>query len=218
MEFISNNGKIDVEKTLSAIGQTSNQRTCTFEFSNRNSAIALLLEFYRKETNKPIDNYVIVSEYAGRIIDWMMNGKKIGLMLSGGVGCGKTTFLNAICRMVNYLYYSNISYERRGFQWETAYTIVEWCGNNESRYNDFMRTEWAAIDDIGQESAELNRYGQMLYPIRDIMLYRYEKNLLTLATTNLNPKDLTERYGKRLGDRMQEMFEIIVIKEDSYRR
>lgn len=81
-----------------------------------------------------------------------------------------------------------------------------------------MRTEWAAIDDIGQESAELNRYGQMLYPIRDIMLYRYEKNLLTLVTTNLNPKDLTERYGKRLGDRMQELFEIIVIKEDSYRR
>ena len=51
-----------------------------------------------------------------------------------------------------------------------------------------------------------------------MLLYRYENRLLTIASTNFRPKDLTEFYGERVGDRLAEMAHIIKFNETSYRR
>lgn len=190
----------------------------SFDYDSKEDAEMLLLEFYRREMRKTELDNAILMQHISQVIDWAMNPQKNCLMLTGGVGCGKTTMLNAFCRMTNYLYYSNISYERRGFQWESSFTIAEWAHTNKERYEDFKRCEWAAIDDLGLEPKEVSDYGTILYPIRDILFHRYDKGLLTIISTNCLPKELTEKYGTRIGDRLAEMMQIVKFDEDSYRR
>lgn len=163
------------------------------------------------------DNNILL-KYSKDVIQWMTEGDKCCLLLIGDVGCGKTTMLNAICRMVNRLYHSNISFERKGFQWESSYVLSEWAKENPGRFEDFKQCEWAAIDDLGQENSEQMSYGNIIYPIRDILLHRYENNLITILTTNLPPKAISEKYGKRIGDRLAEMAHIIKFNERSYRQ
>lgn len=218
MEFINQEGKIAVGKALYQTLQTQTPASFTFNYDNREDAEEMLLEYYRREMRKPEENTEIVKGHISEVIDWAMDAKKSCLMLAGGVGCGKTTMLNAFCKMTNFLFYSNISYERRGFQWETANTISEWARNNKERYEEFMKCEWAAIDDLGLEAAEVSDYGTILYPIRDILMYRYEHNLITVVSTNYLPQELTEKYGTRIGDRLAEMMQIVLFKESSYRR
>lgn len=219
MEFINqDNGKIAVGKALYQTLQTQNPKISSFDYDSKEDAEMLLIEYYRREMRKQEQNTDILKEHISQVIDWAMNPQKSCLMLAGGVGCGKTTMLNAFCRMTNYLYYSNISFERKGFQWETSNTIAGWVRDNKSRYEEFMQCEWAAIDDLGLEPTEVSDYGTILYPIRDILLYRYEHNLLTIVSTNYIPHELTEKYGTRIGDRLAEMMQVVLFKEKSYRR
>ena len=193
-----------------------------FEFNDNEEAAALLLEFYRRELRRDELNTEALRAYCDEVIGYLTGDKRF-LLMRGNVGCGKTTMLNAICRMIGVLHYSNISgtgtaLDRRAFQWENAYTITEWAKNDRSRYEDFKRCEWAAIDDIGQEAAEVSNYGTIIYPVRDILLYRYENDLVTILTTNCTPKTLTEVYGQRVGDRLAEVTHVMKFNENSYRR
>lgn len=199
------------------IGTISPRRICSFEFDDRGEAISLLTWFYRNEMRHEERDPSILRGYVEQVIDWAMNPDKSCLMLAGGLGCGKTTMLNAFCRMIQRLYYSDISYERRGFQWEAATTVADWATEDRARYEEFMRCEWAAIDDIGTEPNEVTNFGRLVYPVRDLLMYRYENDLLTIVSTNLTPRQLSDKYGERLGDRMLEMFQMMVIKENSYR-
>ena len=69
------------------------------------------------------------------------------------------------------------------------------------------------IDDLGFEKKAFNKtevFGELLF----------ERNRLrnpTYVTTNLNPAQLTERYGDRIGDRLPEMFNIIPWNGQSFR-
>ena len=222
MSYKDDNGKLDATRALSQILQTSRRRTSNFEFDDNTEAGALLMEFYRRELHRDELNPERLAYYCDQVIGYLTNSKRF-LLMYGTTGCGKTTMLNAICKMIGYLYYSNISgtgtaLDRRGFQWENAYTITEWAKNDRSRYEDFKRCEWAAIDDIGQEAAEVSNYGAIIYPVRDILLYRYENDLVTILTTNKAPKDLTDFYGPRVGDRLAEVTQMIKFIETSYRR
>ena len=216
MEFITDNGKIDAAKALYQISQTQNRKTSNFEFDDDSDATALLMEFYRQQMRHDEKDSEVLRSYAQKVIGWMKSNKPC-LLLLGRVGCGKTTMLEAICRMIGYIYYSNISYERRGFQWDTAFQVEKWAQNDLERYESFKQCEWVAIDDIGAESTEVSNYGNIIYPIRDVLFYRYEHNKITIISTNLLPKDLTAKYGERIGDRLAEMSYVITINEPSYR-
>lgn len=223
MEFLNKQGQISAGKVLSQIGRTSRKTICNFDFEDAEDAKALLFYFYRREVGHEISNPDKVSAYVSEIIDWMMNGDKCLLMLTGDTGCGKTTMMIAVCRMVNHIYYSNISgtgtdADRRGFQWDNAYNVNNWAKDTPERYNDFKRCEWAAIDDMGQENASEMNFGSALFPVRDVLLYRYDNRLLTIVTTNMTPKQITERYGQRIGDRLAEIAHIVKFNETSYRR
>jgi len=174
------------------------------------------MEFYRHQMRHDEKDSEVLRNYANRVVEWMKSDKPC-LLLLGDVGCGKTTMLEAICRMIGYIYYSNISFERKGFQWDSAYQIEKWARNDTERYESFKQCEWAAIDDIGLESTEVNNYGNIIYPVRDILHYRYEHRLTTIISTNLLPKDLTAKYGTRIGDRLAEMSCVIKFNEPSYR-
>ena len=75
-----------------------------------------------------------------------------------------------------------------------------------------------AIEDMGREPTEVLDYGNILNPVIDLIEYRYDAQLFTIITTNLNPKEIRAKYGARVADRFNEMLEKIIFKNSSYRK
>ena len=74
-----------------------------------------------------------------------------------------------------------------------------------------------AIDDLGKEPTEVLDYGNVTSPVVELLEYRYQHQLFTAITTNLNDKDLKKKYGSRINDRFNEMLQVIVFQSISYR-
>ena len=73
------------------------------------------------------------------------------------------------------------------------------------------------IDDIGTEPAEVQDYGNFIYPIKELLAMRYDAQLFTVFTTNLEPKEIRQRYGDRIADRLNEMMTKVVYRNPTYR-
>lgn len=73
------------------------------------------------------------------------------------------------------------------------------------------------IDDIGTEPAEVQDYGNFMYPIKELLAMRYDAQLFTVFTTNLEPKEIRQRYGDRIADRLNEMMTKVVYRNPTYR-
>ncbi|MGB6152282.1 MAG: ATPase, partial [Pricia sp.] len=117
-----------------------------------------------------------------------------GILLSGPVGCGKTSLMKLLryivplqrpyemipCRNVAF------SFNHLGFK-----TIEE-----------YGSTKLFCFDDLGVEPAG-RFYGKDLNVMGEVLLSRYELHLKTKgrlkthATTNLNAEELEDRYGNR---------------------
>jgi DNA replication protein DnaC len=48
--------------------------------------------------------------------------------------------------------------------------------------------------------------------------YRYDKQLFTIATSNLSNEDFEERYHERVNDRRREMFDTLLFENLSFRK
>jgi DNA replication protein DnaC len=73
------------------------------------------------------------------------------------------------------------------------------------------------IDDIGTETLG-KHFGKEKNVITEVILNRYDNGLprnMTHVTTNLTTKEVEERYGTRVRDRMREMFNLIEFKPDT---
>lgn len=73
------------------------------------------------------------------------------------------------------------------------------------------------IDDMGEEPAEVRSYGNYLRPITELLQYRYDKLLPTVITTNLTPRQITEKYGLSIADRLTEVAKKIAFLNPSFR-
>ncbi|MDY4246585.1 MAG: hypothetical protein SOX65_08945, partial [Porphyromonas sp.] len=60
-------------------------------------------------------------------------------------------------------------------------------------------------------------YGNITTPVVELLEYRYENMLPTIVSTNLTPSELGRKYQARIADRFNEMLEIVVFKNNSYR-
>lgn len=149
---------------------------------------------------------------------------KFGLMLQGLYGNGKTTLMMAICNLIGYLYDSGCSNERMWVKVIEAKEIARLGSRDETResYVQLFNEELLAIDELGEEPAEIINYGMVYTPVKDLLLERYRRQKFTIVSTNLintreNPQ-LKNHYGERVVDRIREMMKIVVFKNDSYRK
>lgn len=200
------------------------RRTFSFEFSSDDDVIYDLKNYVRAQIRGQEKDSAVLHDYCTRIVKWFTEGKKDGLYIVGEIGCGKTTLLNATCKLMSDLYYTNVTgtgdpmKDRHGFQWDKAERVASWAQNDTARYDEFMQAEWIAIDDIGREEANVMSYGNKLHPIADLLDYRYEMRLITIITTNIMPSNIKDVYGPRVADRLAEMMDILHVKETTYRR
>ena len=64
---------------------------------------------------------------------------------------------------------------------------------------------------------EVMSYGNIMNPVIELLSKRYDAQLFTIVTTNLQPRQIRERYGERIAERLNEMMAKIVYRNTTYR-
>jgi energy-coupling factor transporter ATP-binding protein EcfA2 len=127
-----------------------------------------------------------------------------GILLSGPVGCGKTSLLKLLRHIVPHQRaYEVIPSRNITFAFNhIGYKVIEDYGNQ----------GFFCFDDLGVEPLG-RHYGKDCNVLGEILISRYElllnHKVLTHATTNLNAEEMEERYGNRVRSRMRQLFNLI---------
>ncbi|MDT0677784.1 ATPase [Autumnicola musiva] len=133
-----------------------------------------------------------------------------GILLSGPVGCGKTSFLKLLRYLVPH---------QKQYQVIPCRNIV--FGFNHVGYKtieDYGNSSYLCFDDLGVEPTG-RFFGKDCNVIGEILLSRYElflnHKVRTHMSTNLNAGGLEERYGKRVRSRMRQLFNLVSFDDKS---
>lgn len=134
-----------------------------------------------------------------------------GVLLSGPVGCGKTSIMMLLrpfsymnqdfkiktCREVSF------DFAKNGFEALQPYTQKN---SNQSRLTGYC------FDDLGAEQ-QIKHFGNDCNVMAEILISRYEQFVenksVTHITTNLSASEIENMYGNRLRSRMRNMFNLI---------
>ena len=125
-----------------------------------------------------------------------------GILMSGTQGCGKTTLMK--CGLIFSNRYLGTKYKMKRVndimfevEQEKSITVIE----------SYFKNDWC-FDDIGQMNEDVVAYSK--YNVVEMLINKriVSKNI-TLATTNLKPTQLRERYGKVVASRINEMFTFV---------
>ena len=129
---------------------------------------------------------------------------KKGILLSGPVGCGKTSLMKLIRHITpQYKTYEVIPTRNITFTFNhIGYSIIEQYGDQ----------RFYCFDDLGVEpigrffGKDCNVMGEILLSRHDLFLkYKFK----THCTTNLNAEEIEEYYGGRVRSRMRQLFNLI---------
>ncbi len=140
-----------------------------------------------------------------------------GILLSGPVGCGKTTLMS-LMRYVTADKYKFIMKSCRDISFEfieDGFSIIHKYTRG-ALYQCIPKNY--CFDDLGVESS-LKYYGNECNVMAEIILSRYDlfiaQNLITHVTTNLSAGEIEEAYGNRVRSRMREQFNLIAFTNES---
>lgn len=194
---------------------------CLCEVLNDKEEVALALELcYKNEVTIRGGEYRKDSELEdtlNRVAGWLVNpDTKPWLLMYGPLGNGKTTILRAIQTLINS---QKIRYGcyHTSLKVYSAIKIADIARANREVFDEIKTTHALGVDDIGTESLEVNDFGTRLSPMVELMLQRYDSRKMTLFTSNLGAEDIAHRYKERVGDRMNEILDLLYIGTPSYR-
>ena len=146
---------------------------------------------------------------------------KKGILLSGPVGCGKSTLM----ALLDYFFPPMTQYRIKAsreisFELEKdGYSVISRYSKGAMRNlgGQIVPQVWC-FDDLGIDQP-VKYFGTECNVMAEIMLSRYDQfvngGVLTHATTNLSATELEERYGNRVRSRMREMFNLVAFDRNA---
>lgn len=158
--------------------------------------------------------YFLKDEITAKTIDIDLDK---GLLLSGPIGCGKTSIMN-LMRFVpeqksKYILKPTreISFEfiKEGYEVIQRYTSGNTMQNNVKNY---------CFDDLGTEN-NLKYFGNECNVMAEILLSRYDlfvnKKIITHLTTNLSASEIETAYGNRVRSRLRQLCNLVAFDKVS---
>lgn len=182
---------------------------------------AMLRECYINEVQRRRGRFSddeATRKHIDKAAKWLTGDFKPGLLLCGTVGNGKSTLARAIGSLIKILYDSANSLERKGVSVVSALELAAIAKDEPARLDRLKKAELLAIDDVGTEPSIIKVWGNEISPFVDAIYYRYDNQLFTIMTSNLNTEEFAAKYGLRIADRFAEMFDIIPFENHSYRK
>ncbi len=134
-----------------------------------------------------------------------------GILLSGPVGCGKTSLINLMKYLASTEHKFSVKPCRDiSFEFiQDGYEVIHKYSKGKL-YQSETRTY--CFDDLGTEN-NLKYYGNECNVMAEILLSRYDlfisKKLQTHITTNLSATEIEKHYGNRVRSRLREMVNLI---------
>ena len=149
--------------------------------------------------------------------NWRLDLQK-GILLSGPVGCGKTTLMSLMKYIVQQPEHKFITKSCRDISFEFIEDGFSVIHKYSKRSIVPVLAKKYCFDDLGAENS-LKYYGNECNVMAEILLTRYDlfiaQNLMTHVTTNLSASEIEEAYGNRIRSRMREMFNLIAFDNNS---
>ena len=145
-----------------------------------------------------------------------------GLLLSGPVGCGKTSLMKLLPHIAPY----KINYEII----PTRNIVFNFNASGFEVLEKYSETKNYCFDDLGIEPTGIH-YAKECNVLGEILLSRYDLYMchpeldsgshqtnfraITHITTNLNAQEIENRYGNRVRSRMRELFNLVAFESSS---
>lgn len=144
-----------------------------------------------------------------------------GFLYKGATGKGKTFMLQVYS---NWLKAFKCYYISNGIRMPMQLEVVS-ARRIAAEYTDeqsggaavitkYAEKPFLCIDDIAAESMMQNNFGNKVSVVNEILDRRYEKNLITFATTNLDKMTKEDGFDDRMRRRIMALFNIVTIKPD----
>lgn len=141
-----------------------------------------------------------------------------GILLSGPVGCGKTTLMS----LMRYFTADKNKFIMKSCR-DISFEFIEGGFSVIHKYSRGALYQYLpknyCFDDLGVESS-LKYYGNECNVMAEILLTRYDlfvaQKLTTHLTTNLSASEIEEAYGNRVRSRLREMFNLIAFDNNSF--
>lgn len=134
-----------------------------------------------------------------------------GILISGPVGCGKTSLMN-IMKHITPTQHKFIIKPCRDISFEfikDGYEVIHKFSKGKLEQLD---PKIYCFDDLGLEN-NLKYYGNECNVMAEILLSRYDlyisRRIQTHITTNLSASEIETLYGNRVRSRMRELFNLI---------
>lgn len=131
---------------------------------------------------------------------------KKGILLSGPIGCGKTSLMKLFGEFPGaYTFEVHSSRQIAGAFMKMGFPLI-------NRYG--RKAETICFDDLGTEQS-LKYFGNETNVMAEILLERYDLftswGVKTHGTTNLSASELESIYGNRIRSRMRESFNLVTM-------
>lgn len=140
-----------------------------------------------------------------------------GILLSGPVGCGKTSIMHLIKPFL-YAKYDYKIKTTRFVSFEFAKYGFEALQQYTEKSNQQIRLTGYCFDDLGAEQ-QIKHFGNDCNVMAEILISRYEQfvenNSVTHITTNLSASELENSYGNRVRSRLRHMFNLIAFNRET---